>query len=137
MLTTRHAKTFAGCSIALRNPASTHPKKSGPWKRLFAGQNGKTPYALAGKLSPQGNGLMAALGIGGTMVNPLFGIPALLGTGAKMAADTATKGQRIDDLLRIVGGVQSQTKTMTPAQKKALESMVRAGTVGLLGMAAQ
>lgn len=112
------------------------PEEKRAMETVVRGTKGQNALRLAGKLSPQGNGLMAALGIGGTMVNPLFGIPALLGTGAKMAADTATKGN-IDDLLRIVGGVQSQTKTMTPAQKKALESMVRAGTVGLLGAAAQ
>lgn len=46
---------------------------------------------LMGKLSPSGNGLMAALGIGGTMVNPLVGVASLGGMGAKAAADAMTK----------------------------------------------
>lgn len=46
---------------------------------------------LVGKLSPSGNGLMAALGIGGTMVNPLVGVASLGGMGAKAAADAMTR----------------------------------------------
>jgi len=45
---------------------------------------------LLGKLSPSGNGLMAALGIGGSMLNPMIGAASLVGLGAKSAADSIT-----------------------------------------------
>lgn len=47
---------------------------------------------LIGKLSPSGNGLMAALGIGGSMMNPMIGAASLAGLGAKTAADNITRG---------------------------------------------
>lgn len=47
---------------------------------------------LAGKLSPQGNGLMAALGLGGAATMPQVAIPAmLLGVGAKKASEAMTR----------------------------------------------
>jgi hypothetical protein len=47
---------------------------------------------LVGKLSPSGNGLMAALGVGATAANPLMAIPIGAGLGAKAIADRATIG---------------------------------------------
>lgn len=47
---------------------------------------------LVGKLSPSGNGLMAALGIGATAANPLLAVPIGAGIAAKTLADGATKG---------------------------------------------
>jgi hypothetical protein len=45
---------------------------------------------LVGKLSPSGNGLMAALGIGGTAANPLLAAVPIAGMIAKGAADAST-----------------------------------------------
>lgn len=45
---------------------------------------------LIGKLSPSGNGLMMALGIGGAMLNPAIGAASLVGAGAKVLADSGT-----------------------------------------------
>lgn len=45
---------------------------------------------LLGKLSPSGNGLMAALGIGGSLINPAIGAASLVGLGAKSLADSGT-----------------------------------------------
>lgn len=46
---------------------------------------------LIGKLSPQGNGLMAALGLGGAYAAPQVAIPAMIaGAGAKKAAEAMT-----------------------------------------------
>lgn len=112
------------------------PEEKKAMEKVVRGSKGQNALRLAGKLSPQGNGLMAALGVGGAMVNPLLGVPALLGTGAKMAADASTRGN-IDELLRVIGGVSTKGRTMSPAQKKALETALRAGTVGLLGATAQ
>lgn len=47
---------------------------------------------LVGKLSPSGNGLMAALGLGATAMNPTMAVPVGVGLAAKGLADNATKG---------------------------------------------
>lgn len=54
-----------------------------------------------GKLSPSGSGLMAALGIGGTMANPLAAVVPAVGLAAKAVSDRATQG-----------GVQNLTNTV-------------------------
>ena len=58
-----------------------------------------------GKLSPQGSGLMSAMGIGGTAVNPLIAIPFALGAAAKPIGDnmTARSAQRIGEIIRAGG----------------------------------
>lgn len=55
-------------------------------------RQGKTEnfLRLVGKLSPSGNGLMAMLGIGGTMINPMIGLASAAGFGAKALADKGT-----------------------------------------------
>lgn len=58
---------------------------------------------IAGKLSPQGSGLMAALGIGGAMTNPLLGVPALVGAAAKPLAERMTR-KKIDALIEALAG---------------------------------
>lgn len=54
---------------------------------------GEELLRLVGKLSPSGNGLMAALGVGGAMMNPMTGVVSLTGLAAKSAADGMTKGK--------------------------------------------
>lgn len=46
---------------------------------------------LVGKLSPSGNGLMAALGVGATAANPAMAVPIGVGIAAKSLADNATR----------------------------------------------
>lgn len=60
---------------------------------------------LVGKLSPNGNGLMLALGIGGAAVNPLSMVASGAGYVAKEAADRGTiKGaEMVSDLVRAGG----------------------------------
>jgi hypothetical protein len=80
---------------------------------------------------------MAALATIGSALNPVVGIPAATGFVSKRVADAATK-KNLNELIYLLStGTQKPSKAMTPAQKKAMENMVRAGTVGLLGMAAQ
>lgn len=57
---------------------------------------------LAGKLSPQGNGLMAALGLGATVANPVMAAAPVAGIVAKNAAEfiTARNLKRAEDLIR-------------------------------------
>lgn len=47
---------------------------------------------LVGKLSPSGNGLMAALGLGATVTNPLMAAAPAAGLVAKTLSDRATQG---------------------------------------------
>lgn len=56
---------------------------------------------LVGKLSPSGNGLMAALGIGGTAMNPTLAAAPLAGMAAKSVADkaTMTKAAQLQELI--------------------------------------
>jgi len=72
---------------------------------IVKGTPAQNALRLLGKLSPSGNGLMAALGIGGTMVNPLVGLASLGGLGAKAAADAMTKGNvaALDAIIRSGG----------------------------------
>ena len=65
-------------------------------RKIVEGATGQDQMRLLGKLSPSGNGLMAALtgvggGIGaGVTGNPLFLAPMVAGIGAKAASDRAT-----------------------------------------------
>jgi hypothetical protein len=87
---------------------------------------------LAGKLSPSGNGLMAALGIGGTMANPMIGVASLGGMAAKYAADRGVMQgvQALDELIRAGGtqqalqAAQGALRRLTPAQRQALGRLV-------------
>jgi hypothetical protein len=56
---------------------------------------------LVGKLSPSGNGLMAALGIGGTALNPALAAAPFAGMAAKGMADNATlsKAAQLQELV--------------------------------------
>lgn len=84
---------------------------------------GTTPQNLArlvGKLSPQGNGLMAALGIGGTFVNPMAAAIPAAGYVAKVAADRATPANvaALDKIIRAGG-----TKSAASAAPNALQRL--------------
>jgi hypothetical protein len=92
---------------------------------------------LAGKLSPSGNGLMAALGVGGAMVNPMIGAASLGGMGAKAIADRGVmRGvAALDELIRAGGTPQALASfkgaiaSLSQAQR---ETLIRAafGTPG-------
>ncbi len=75
------------------------------------------PVRLAGKLSPQGNGLMAALGIGGAMANPLLGVPALVGAAAKPLAERMTR-KKVDALIEALAG--KPIRQVNPDRRDAL-----------------
>lgn len=61
-------------------------------RKIVEGGNMQGLLRLVGKLSPSGNGLMAALGIGATAANPAMAIPIGAGIVAKKAADGMTQG---------------------------------------------
>jgi hypothetical protein len=79
---------------------------------------------LIGKLSPSGNGLMAALGLGATVTNPLMAAAPAAGLIAKSISDNATRGaiQNVSNVVRTGGvpvansAVPSVMGAMMPAQ---------------------
>lgn len=86
---------------------------------------------LAGKLSPSGNGLMAALGVGGAMVNPLLGVASLGGMGAKAIADKGvTRGvNALDELIRAGGtkeALQSFKGAIASLSQSQRQTLIRA-----------
>jgi hypothetical protein len=81
---------------------------------------------LVGKLSPSGNGLMAALGIGATATNPLFAIPAGAGIAAKRISEGMTQGRvnRLNQLVRAGGVAAPRPLTGVPdATRRAVQAI--------------
>jgi hypothetical protein len=72
---------------------------------------GQKYLRLAGKLSPSGNGLMAALGIGATAANPLMAIAPATGMAAKATVDamTAKNARLVSELVRAGGKLPERT----------------------------
>jgi hypothetical protein len=116
----------------VENPRGMSEKEKELAAVVVRGSKGQNALRLAGKLSPQGNGLMTAMGVGGAMVNPVLGIPALVGTGAKMLADRATirnveklsqiirsGGQTGSDLAKLARGGQIDIPTVQRIEKFA------------------
>lgn len=97
-------------------------------EEIVMGSPTQNALRLAGKLSPSGNGLMAALGIGGTMVNPAIGALSLGGMGAKAIADRGVQRgvAALDELIRSGGTKESlaafkgAVKTLSRSQRELL-----------------
>ncbi|MGN8022993.1 hypothetical protein ACTJJ7_20000 [Phyllobacterium sp. 22229] len=113
------------------------PDEKSALEAAIRGTSGQNALRLAGKLSPSGNGLMAALGVGGAMVNPLVGAASLGGMGAKYAADRMTN-QNVQKLLKVisVGGDLSATQAapnavqrLSKAKRDTLARMIMGGTI--------
>lgn len=80
---------------------------------VVRGTGGQNALRLAGKLSPSGNGLMAALGVGGAMVNPMIGAASLAGMGSKAFADRMTQAN-VKKLAEIIAAGGSRAATQVP-----------------------
>lgn len=89
-------------------------------EKIVRGGSVQNLARLVGKLSPSGNGLMAAMGLGATVANPAMAVVPAMGMGAKMMADRAT-GANVAQLSRIIrSGGQLPQVQMLPAQQRAL-----------------
>jgi hypothetical protein len=77
-------------------------------EQIVRGTPSQNALRLVGKLSPSGNGLMAALGVGATAANPALAAIPVAGMAAKTLADRATN-KNVDELIRILraGGQRS------------------------------
>jgi hypothetical protein len=120
----------------LENPRGFTKAEQDALRKVVAGTPGQNALRLAGKLSPSGNGLMAALGIGGTMVNPAIGALSLGGMAAKGVADSMT-GQNarvLDAVIRSGGKVSPQLSAL---RRTIVEALTRGGAQQLPGYIGQ
>lgn len=107
----------------LEKPRGFTEAEQAAMAKVVRGTPTQNALRLAGKLSPSGNGLMAALGIGGTMVNPLVGLASLGGMGAKVAADGMTQANTavLDSLIR--NGGKASTQALSPLTKAIVQAL--------------
>lgn len=83
-------------------------------ERVVRGTYPQNFLRLVGKLSPQGNGLMAALGIGATAGAPTVGwIPSAIGMAAKPLAEAMTRR----NVAHLQNAVRTGPRNLTPAQR--------------------
>jgi len=81
---------------------------------------------LVGKLSPSGNGLMAALGLGATVTNPMMAAGPAAGLVAKSLADRATAGnvEKLTNTVRTGGSPPIPRIGASPLQPKATTTLL-------------
>ncbi len=96
-------------------------------ERVVRGSTSQNALRLVGKLSPEGNGLMAALGIGATAANPVMSAFPAAGFVAKQLADALTKRNtgRLSEAVRQGGSASRAT-----ANQVLLEMRRRARLAG-------
>lgn len=80
-----------------------------------------------GKLSPSGSGLMAALGIGGTMANPAAALIPAVGIAAKAVSDRATQNgvQNLTNVVRSGGPAVPLPRQPGPLLPKANTTLLQ------------
>jgi hypothetical protein len=86
-------------------------------RRAVEGTTTQNALRQIGKLSPQGNGLMQALGIGGMMAQPAIAVPAMIaGYGSKKASEMLAQ-RSVDELVNLIaqGGNAASLKTVENA----------------------
>lgn len=115
------------------------PDERAALETAVRGSSMQNVLRLVGKFSPQGNALASFAGVGGTMVNPYFGVFPLTGAVAKSVADrmTAKNTQKLLDII-LGGGNKSAIKKAPNRLQEAIENWdpsLRFG-VGLSGATA-
>lgn len=105
--------------------------------KVVRGSTIQNSARLVGKLSPVGNGLMAALGIGATAANPLLAALPTAGYLAKMLAERGT-AKNLSHLERLIlsGGNIPVAPLVLPA-RQATEQVARPLSFGVLPAANQ
>ena len=98
----------------LEKGRSFTPDEQAAAQQVIEGTTGQNALRLAGKLSPQGNGLMLALQAGAAGASGGATIPlAMAGGAAKWAADRGTMNS-VDELSRIIRAGGSRAATQAP-----------------------
>lgn len=107
------------------NSKNLTPEEQAAMEKVIRGAPGQNIARQVGKLSPQSSGLMTALGIGGTMANPVLGIPSLIGAVSKGVADRATQGN-VDKLIELMaaGGVKGAAARVPTAASRAVDAAI-------------
>jgi hypothetical protein len=98
-------------------------------KKAVMGSKTQNALRLAGKLSPQGNGLMLGLMGAGSIAAPHIAIPAALGGfAAKKGAEAITKSNvsQLQKLIAAGGNKSALKKTLSPEKQKAIDALIRA-----------
>lgn len=93
-------------------------------RKAVLGSRTQNALRLAGKLSPQGNGLMLAIGSAGTIANPAVGIPAMVaGYGAKKTSEYLSR-KSVGELVNLIahGGDASTLPVIKNAVQLLAES---------------
>jgi len=100
-------------------------------ERVVRGTTPQNAARLVGRLSPQGNGLMAALGVGGAASIPQYAIPAMIaGAVGKQIADRATPRnvQALSEILRSGGQTAPQIARQAIAGQGGNQALIQALT---------
>jgi hypothetical protein len=104
----------------LQNTPNLTDDEKAALREIVVGTPGQDALRTVGKLSPQGNGLMAALNLGGAATAGAFGgpvggaagaVPGVVGMVAKYLGDTATT-RKVDGLIQLMarGGKRAAVK---------------------------
>lgn len=123
-----------GIKRILKSPSKSRgftPVEKAAMHSFVRGSKGQNLARLIGKLSPQGNGLMAALGIGGAAANPLLAAIPAAGMAAKTLATRGSKSNQeiIEALVR--NGGKMTAPQLSGSRKAIVDAMVRSGAVAL------
>jgi hypothetical protein len=120
-----------------RKSAGFTPNEMHAMREIVRGTPVQNALRLVGKLSPAGNGLMAALGLGATVANPLLAAAPVAGMAAKKISDgAAARGaQRLSEMVR-AGGQLPVSPLALPARETA-ERLLPFGFAGLPAYANQ
>jgi len=100
-------------------------------KKVVSGSNTQNLLRLVGKLSPQGSGLMAALGIGATAANPAMAAFPAAGAGAKFLADAMTRANAAKLSQNIRGSVTGTLPQGTPLSQRGAQLLPLGGQMNL------
>lgn len=100
------------------------PEEIAQMEKVVRGTPGQNLLRTIGKLSPEGNGLMTMLGIGGAAINPAMGAASGGGFIAKRASDRAAT-QSIDDLIRLVRTGQSMAPVATRGSQAVTDPLLQ------------
>lgn len=90
---------------------------------------GEDLLRLVGKLSPSGNGLMAALGIGGTVANPLLAAVPVAGMVAKGLADGRTLKKAATLRANIAAGKGNTLRVPSPDRSAGIAAGALGGAI--------
>ncbi|BCG91422.1 hypothetical protein [Mesorhizobium sp. 131-2-1] len=98
-------------------------------RKAVLGSKTQNALRLAGKLSPQGNGLMLAIGGAGTIAAPATAIPAMVaGYGAKKTAEYLSR-KSVGELVNLIA--QGGDKSTLPVIKNAVQLLAESKKVAL------